>query len=279
MADLLTNINQAISDFNSIKTAIINKGVDIPADTHTSEYAQKINNIETNTLTPSDEGIFKKLFKYGLDYLCQDNLVQILTEAVDVLSFTKSQVYLLKPTNNDTKFINLPEDISHEGVLINYYHAGKYRCCIYYPSNEDIILRHTWGNNNDPVIQWQYLKLSNFNNGLNYNPEIIKNVIKYSFMKEKIRNIVQPSENWNDITGTGWYMMNPSSNANGLAMPNFPGSDIFRWGTIVVLNLGSVIFQIYYAQCYNQATNTFTYRECRDGVWGEWLRIAGSWTK
>lgn len=47
MADLVTNINQAIADFNSIKDAIISKGIDIPNGTKTNEYAEKISQIQT----------------------------------------------------------------------------------------------------------------------------------------------------------------------------------------------------------------------------------------
>lgn len=45
MNDLITNINQATSDFNGIKQAIINKGVTVPQGTHTSQYAELINSI------------------------------------------------------------------------------------------------------------------------------------------------------------------------------------------------------------------------------------------
>lgn len=45
MNDLITNINQATSDFNSIKQAIINKGVEVPQGTPTSQYGQLIENI------------------------------------------------------------------------------------------------------------------------------------------------------------------------------------------------------------------------------------------
>ena len=45
MATLIDNVNQAISDFDSIKTAIIDKGVDVPTDTPTSQYASKISSI------------------------------------------------------------------------------------------------------------------------------------------------------------------------------------------------------------------------------------------
>lgn len=44
---LAENITQAISDFGSIKTAIENKGVQIPSGTTTSQYASKIASIPT----------------------------------------------------------------------------------------------------------------------------------------------------------------------------------------------------------------------------------------
>ena len=46
------NINQAISDFNGIKQAIIDKGVQIPSGTKTSEYGAKISEIQTGGGTP-----------------------------------------------------------------------------------------------------------------------------------------------------------------------------------------------------------------------------------
>lgn len=46
MANLVTNINQAIADFDSIKTAIEDKGIDVD-NTPTSEYGSKIAEIQT----------------------------------------------------------------------------------------------------------------------------------------------------------------------------------------------------------------------------------------
>lgn len=46
MADLTTNISQAISDFNEIKTAIVDKGVNVPDNTPTKEYPEYIRNIQ-----------------------------------------------------------------------------------------------------------------------------------------------------------------------------------------------------------------------------------------
>lgn len=44
---LSENINQAISDFNGIKQAIIDKGVSVPSGTPTSEYSTKIGEIQS----------------------------------------------------------------------------------------------------------------------------------------------------------------------------------------------------------------------------------------
>ena len=47
MATLSQNIHQAISDFADIKGAIEDKGVEVPADTPTSEYADLIGDIQS----------------------------------------------------------------------------------------------------------------------------------------------------------------------------------------------------------------------------------------
>ena len=49
---LSQNINQAISDLNGVKQAIIDKGVEIPSGTKTSEYGAKISEIQTGEGTP-----------------------------------------------------------------------------------------------------------------------------------------------------------------------------------------------------------------------------------
>lgn len=61
MADLTTNINQAISDFSTIKQAIIDKGVEVPIGTPTSEYGKLIGNIQSggsvSDLLPNPMGL------------------------------------------------------------------------------------------------------------------------------------------------------------------------------------------------------------------------------
>ena len=44
------NVNQAVQDFDNIKQARIDKGIEIPNGTPTSEYADKIGTIKINGL-------------------------------------------------------------------------------------------------------------------------------------------------------------------------------------------------------------------------------------
>lgn len=57
MADLTTNINQAISDFNSIKQAIINKGVSVPDGTPTNQYSNLISTINSSKSSYITDGL------------------------------------------------------------------------------------------------------------------------------------------------------------------------------------------------------------------------------
>lgn len=53
---LTENINQAISDLNSVKQALIDKGVEIPSGTKTSEYGAKISEIQSGGGGESEKG-------------------------------------------------------------------------------------------------------------------------------------------------------------------------------------------------------------------------------
>lgn len=46
VSDLITNVNRTVNDFESIKQAIIDKGVDVPFGTATSQYSELINEIQ-----------------------------------------------------------------------------------------------------------------------------------------------------------------------------------------------------------------------------------------
>lgn len=57
MSDLTTNINQAISDFDSIKQAIISKGVSVPNGTPTNQYSNLINTINSSKANYVTDGL------------------------------------------------------------------------------------------------------------------------------------------------------------------------------------------------------------------------------
>ena len=57
MADLTTNINQAISDFGAIKQAIINKGVSVPDGTPTNQYSNLIGTINSSKSSYITDGL------------------------------------------------------------------------------------------------------------------------------------------------------------------------------------------------------------------------------
>lgn len=58
MSDLITNISRAVSDFQDIKQAIIDKGGDVPQGTPTSQYAQKINDIVVSEIGTGEHYAF-----------------------------------------------------------------------------------------------------------------------------------------------------------------------------------------------------------------------------
>lgn len=68
MSDLITNVNCTVNDFESIKQAIIDKGVDVPLGTATSQYSELINEIQggggsAENILPYSEGL-----TYYFDY-------------------------------------------------------------------------------------------------------------------------------------------------------------------------------------------------------------------
>ena len=62
------NVNQAVQDFDNIKQAIIDKGIEVPNGTPTSEYADKIGTIKINgldTSTVTDFSNFAQKDRFG----------------------------------------------------------------------------------------------------------------------------------------------------------------------------------------------------------------------
>lgn len=62
------NVNQAVQDFDNIKQAIIDKGIEVPNGTPTSEYADKIGTIKIDgldTSTVTDFSYFAQKDRFG----------------------------------------------------------------------------------------------------------------------------------------------------------------------------------------------------------------------
>lgn len=94
---LISNMQRAISDFNSIKTALIEKGADMPEGTSTSDYPEKIN--EVYEAGKSQGGISEEMIDTFWNAICGDGKIRQYNEAFKNLNFD-STTY--KPTKNVT---------------------------------------------------------------------------------------------------------------------------------------------------------------------------------
>ena len=66
------NVNQAVQDFDNIKQAIIDKGIEVPAGTPTSEYANKIETIKSGGWDTSCITNFKSFFSLNKNITSED---------------------------------------------------------------------------------------------------------------------------------------------------------------------------------------------------------------
>lgn len=78
------NINQAISDLNGVKQALIDKGVEIPSGTKTSEYGAKIGEIEGGSGGLDTSGVT------DFEYFCRNNR---LAEQVDKINTSSGIIF------------------------------------------------------------------------------------------------------------------------------------------------------------------------------------------
>ena len=143
MADLTTNINQAISDFNSIKQAIINKGVSVPDGTPTNQYSNLIGTINSSKSSYITDGLIycKDTSDFGTSELVEitinDNFLSSANEItyeiyfsydsfqdssnkarVIEIGFTKSDLFFgISMNNNQTEFCIYHNSYSNWGIL------------------------------------------------------------------------------------------------------------------------------------------------------------------
>lgn len=115
MADLITNINQAISDFDTIKQAIINKGVEVPNGTPTSEYGELIGNIQSGAsvlilFEGTDEG-----------YTLADGFTGFSEYYIDTQTRAESGIGKLKDTSNESQYgYRIGKSYSSQASEANY---------------------------------------------------------------------------------------------------------------------------------------------------------------
>lgn len=83
------NINQAISDFGTIKQAIIDKGVEVPSGTPTSQYGAKIGEIQSGG-GGSDEEFIKMVERSGTEINLPSGLTKIRKNAFQKYSTLNS---------------------------------------------------------------------------------------------------------------------------------------------------------------------------------------------
>ena len=113
MADLTTNINQAISDFNSIKQAIINKGVSVPDGTPTNQYSNLISTINSSKSSYITDGLIycKDTSDFGTSELVEttinDNFLSSANEITYEIYFS---YYSFQDSSNKARVIEISSE-------------------------------------------------------------------------------------------------------------------------------------------------------------------------
>lgn len=144
MADLATNINQAISDFGTIKQAIINKGIEVPNGTKTSEYGNLINSINEKIVNQlilfegTDEGYSLADGFTGFSQYSQGVADIKINKVIDATTESQYGYRIAKPwsingaeanyTDSAVITSNEPIDLTnHNTVCIDFYGHCDYR--------------------------------------------------------------------------------------------------------------------------------------------------------
>lgn len=287
MNDLNTNINQAISDFQDIKQAIIDKGGDVPQGTPTSKYAEKIVAI-TTTNNSSDDSIIKEILNESVNFIFANN-IQTINTSTDFNTYKTHGVYIVDNTDESMTITNFPVGMNKNGVLIVHGVDTNFIQIYFSPQSKDgvIAIRTCWIN----WFNWLYFNEESFKNTLGhdnnaavegyyesqlYSKDLISNAIKYSFTNKRL-GVYQSPIDFNTVLDTGSYVLNPSSNNVGMSMVNFP-IWLFRWGGFLVFNLGATVIQMYYPNTENindPICTKIAFRMYTSGEWGNWVNIQG----
>lgn len=114
MATLKENIKQAIADFDSIETAIEECGVNVPYDTDTSEYGDKVREVYAKGLSDgsSDPLVYNANTHYDFPSIGDVNVIYKAQE--------EKLIYQWDPTELKYEVLGTPTDINIDDIeLIN----------------------------------------------------------------------------------------------------------------------------------------------------------------
>ena len=114
---LSENVNQAISDFGAIKQAIVDKGVDVPTGTPTSQYGAKIGEIQTGGGTTPTKGFLPTAWDAD-GYFAEGDFYG--DNVPDYYFASRSSDYVETPLHIKLTKINFKNPV---------YNIGKYSFC------------------------------------------------------------------------------------------------------------------------------------------------------
>lgn len=134
MATIQENISQAIADFDEIKEAIEYKGVAVPDDSPTSEYGEKIKQIETG-ITPTGSIEIPNNGEYDVSEYAiasvdvQDsqkliNLIENDLDSFDVPEGTQTIARSMFSNRSNLQSVTLPSTLETIGTDAFYYCTG-----------------------------------------------------------------------------------------------------------------------------------------------------------
>lgn len=139
MADLTTNINQAISDFNSIKQAIINKGVSVPDGTPTNQYSNLISTINSSKSSYITDGLIycKDTSDFGTSELVETTINDSFLSSANEITY---EIYFsydsFQDSSNKARVIEIGFTKSYLffGISMN---NNQVEFCIYHYSDNN----------------------------------------------------------------------------------------------------------------------------------------------
>ena len=139
MGLLNENIAQTISDFNDIKSKIIENGIEVPDGTKTSEYAGKIDDVYDEGFDWGKKEGYGEGFDAGLNQGYEDGQQSIIDSAkvmhitergsfivIDDIADIKQNISIQLTSNSITDFNNIPLTICRNNIFNGELESGTF---------------------------------------------------------------------------------------------------------------------------------------------------------